>query len=340
MYKYSFYIFIFISLSYKIYSQSFAGRVLDENKQPLMGVAVYFDGTTLGVITNRNGDFSIKIPSDIYKPKLIISYIGYKKLVVENFSEDGKIYELEKSINALDQVQIYDSPFSREEMFKAFRTYFLGSGIAARKSKILNPDDIILYFLRKNNTLHAKAFQPIIIENNYLGYKISFDLKKFDVKFITESLNNLDMEKSYYAGYSYFTNIDQKKNKKRERVYEKSLEKFFKSLIEKNSQYHNFYVYHDRLLREPEYIFDIQRMENNLYKIALKPEVIHYIDGNYYPTEIILKYINMVSILKFQKVYCTVDQFGHIVDGKDFVISGDHAEHRVARMLPTNFSKN
>ena len=53
------------------------GMVIDaENKEPVMGAAVFIDGTRKGIVTDIDGQFALKVPSDT---TLVISYIGYEK---------------------------------------------------------------------------------------------------------------------------------------------------------------------------------------------------------------------------------------------------------------------
>ena len=53
------------------------GMVIDaEDKEPVIGAAVFIDGTNKGVATNVDGQFALKLPPDT---SLVISYIGYKK---------------------------------------------------------------------------------------------------------------------------------------------------------------------------------------------------------------------------------------------------------------------
>ena len=52
------------------------GMVIDEeNKEPVIGAAVFIDGTKKGVATNIDGQFALKLPPDT---SLVISYIGCK----------------------------------------------------------------------------------------------------------------------------------------------------------------------------------------------------------------------------------------------------------------------
>ena len=74
------------------------GMVIDEeNKEPVIGAAVFIDGTNKGVATNIDGLFALKLPSDT---SLVISYIGYKKQKVHVSSllhSDNNVIVLEVS---------------------------------------------------------------------------------------------------------------------------------------------------------------------------------------------------------------------------------------------------
>ena len=53
------------------------GMVIDaEDKEPVIGASVVIDGTDKGVVTNIDGQFALKVPSDT---SLVISYIGCKE---------------------------------------------------------------------------------------------------------------------------------------------------------------------------------------------------------------------------------------------------------------------
>ena len=73
------------------------GMVIDEeNKEPVIGAAVFIDGTSKGVATDIDGQFALKVPSDT---SLVISSIGYysKKVRVSSLlSSDNNVIMLEK----------------------------------------------------------------------------------------------------------------------------------------------------------------------------------------------------------------------------------------------------
>ena len=52
------------------------GTVTDEDKNPLTGVTVIVQGTTIGTLTNANGGFSLSVPADA--GTLVFSFVGMK----------------------------------------------------------------------------------------------------------------------------------------------------------------------------------------------------------------------------------------------------------------------
>ena len=73
------------------------GMVIDsEDNKPLVGASILIDGTTKETVTNVDGQFALKVPSDT---SLVISYIGYKKQKVRVsslLSSDNNVIMLEK----------------------------------------------------------------------------------------------------------------------------------------------------------------------------------------------------------------------------------------------------
>ena len=73
------------------------GMVIDaEDKEPVIGASVVIDGTNKGVVTNVDGQFALKVPSDT---SLVISYIGCKdkKVRVSSLlSSDNNVIMLEE----------------------------------------------------------------------------------------------------------------------------------------------------------------------------------------------------------------------------------------------------
>ena len=75
------------------------GMVIDsEDNKPLVGASILIDGTTKETVTNVDGQFALKVPSDT---SLVISSIGYykKKVRVSSLlSSDNNVIMLEKHV--------------------------------------------------------------------------------------------------------------------------------------------------------------------------------------------------------------------------------------------------
>ena len=75
------------------------GMVIDsEDNKPLIGASILIDGTTRETVTNEDGQFALKVPSDT---SLVISSIGYnsKKVRVSSLlSSDNNVIMLEKLV--------------------------------------------------------------------------------------------------------------------------------------------------------------------------------------------------------------------------------------------------
>ena len=318
--------------------QNLTAKVVDENNQPLIGATVYFDGTTRGVITDMDGVFNIKKPENLNNPILVITYLGYQNIFETDVENLKAVYQLQPQPENLDTVNLYSSPFSRKDMMKVFKKYFLGKGKAARRCEIENLDDIILYYVVKENTLYAKATNPIVVNNKYLGYKVKFDLKAFKVNYRRKSLEDFDLIQTYYAGFSFFEDVNPKKERKRIKIYKGSQKHFFKSLVNETFDETKFQIFYKRFERTPEQVFDIEKLNDKIFKISLISKVRTIENLKYIPTEIILRYKKEASALKFKKPEVRVDRYGNTIDIQNIFLTGHMASFKIAKLLPLNFS--
>jgi len=77
-----------------------SGIVLDEQGKPIIGVAVSVKGTTIGVNTDVNGAFTLKVPEG--QTNLTVSFVGYKTREVRAAADMRVV--LEPDIVAIDEV--------------------------------------------------------------------------------------------------------------------------------------------------------------------------------------------------------------------------------------------
>ena len=78
------------------------GKVIDEKNQPLPGVTVRLDSTTVGCATNEKGMFELILP--VEKGQLIFSFVGFKQekksfkageeMIVKLKEETSDLYEV------------------------------------------------------------------------------------------------------------------------------------------------------------------------------------------------------------------------------------------------------
>lgn len=79
------------------------GLVVDENGQPLIGVQIKLEGTTTGVITDVNGNFSISAKKgDI----LLFSYVGYESQRITYKGEKILAIKMLPNTELLDEVVV------------------------------------------------------------------------------------------------------------------------------------------------------------------------------------------------------------------------------------------
>lgn len=54
-----------------------SGRVVSEREEPMPGVNIVLKGTTIGTVTDQDGQYALSIPDNYTSPVLVFSFIGY-----------------------------------------------------------------------------------------------------------------------------------------------------------------------------------------------------------------------------------------------------------------------
>ncbi len=92
-----------------VYFIEIRGRVMDKSdRQPLPYSSIYLSGKTIGTVTNDNGQFLLKLPSENLEDTLIISSIGYKRIKgsVSSFMNEERDYLLKPDAISIQEVII------------------------------------------------------------------------------------------------------------------------------------------------------------------------------------------------------------------------------------------
>jgi len=93
-----------VSITLLAQNISVKGKVVDEQKEPLIGVSVKVQGTIIGTVTDYNGNFEISnVPSD---GKLEFSYVGMKTLVVPVNGRTVINITMQEDVEILEEVVV------------------------------------------------------------------------------------------------------------------------------------------------------------------------------------------------------------------------------------------
>lgn len=245
----SFFILFFLTIS--SFSQVVIKGTVYDIKGPLENVAVYLNNTMLGTTTDKNGAFSIPTKKGQYK--LIVSYLGYKKI---NYSLNTSTYKkplvfaLEESEAILDEVIIkkivYDDKWKNN--LAVFKREFIGKTELAADCEILNPKVLGFDYEVRENKLTAYARKPLQIKHKSLGYLITYELESFVInnKYVT------------YLGYSRYKELKGGKRKQKRwkknriKAYNGSPIHFYKSLLNNTFKKEGFIVNQFKRVSNPE----------------------------------------------------------------------------------------
>jgi hypothetical protein len=227
------------------------GIVIDEqNNKPIANASVFLNTTSIGTVTNSQGNFELAIPNGRYD--LIISSIGYttyNQTLYTDKAEDFITIKLKLKTLVMQTVVI--EPYEKdgwEKWGNFFLERFIGTSAYAQHCKIENVGVIHFRNSKKKNELSAIADEPLIIVNKALGYTIQYQLENFTYNFNTHYL--------VYAGYPFFQLM--KGNSHKQKHWDKSRsEAYFGSMMHFMRS-----VYRNKIIEENFEVRSLQKIPN------------------------------------------------------------------------------
>ncbi|MBZ9787209.1 SusC/RagA family TonB-linked outer membrane protein [Psychroflexus sp. CAK57W] len=128
----------FLASSFVFSQQVITGSVQDENGLPLPGVTVIETGTSNGVVTSMDGDYSITVDSQ--GTSLTFSYVGFKTQTIELNGRNRIDVTMEDDIESLSEVVITSLGFkeSKDELGYASSTVKGDDVVESGESTLLN----------------------------------------------------------------------------------------------------------------------------------------------------------------------------------------------------------
>jgi hypothetical protein len=226
------YCFCFLVLSFSAKSQKLMkGVVLDaEKNKPISNASVFLSTTSIGTITDEQGNFTLNIPNGRYD--LIVSSIGYETHdQTINTSDLSDFLTIKLKVKTEVMPAVIIEPYEKDGWQRWGRFFidnFIGTSGYAKDCKIKNTKVIHFRNSKKTNELLAFADEPLIIENKALGYTVRYQLESFSYSFKNHYL--------LYTGYPFFQPMSadgrkQKKwEKKRSEAYFGSMMHFMRSI--------------------------------------------------------------------------------------------------------------
>ncbi|HAH35988.1 MAG TPA: TonB-dependent receptor, partial [Algoriphagus sp.] len=177
---------LFILNASLTYSQtgSIKGIVKDaDTGETLPFCNVFINNTTISTVTDMNGAYLLE-NLEAGPLELSFSFMGYQAETKKVNLNPGGLLTVNLSMKALEtelsDVEIKakrDKSWERD--LRKFQNLFLGNDAIAAQAIIENPWVVDFPEVSDKNTFKASTQLPLEINNNYLGYKITFDLKEF-----------------------------------------------------------------------------------------------------------------------------------------------------------------
>jgi len=176
------------------------GRIVDAEKgEAIPFVTVFVANTSFGTSSDPEGRFRLTLPEAF--AEVVFSAVGYESFVLPISADtlQGKLLRValkEKEI-MLKEAVVTANNAQWKMQYQNFLYLFLSTTPNAAASKILNPE--VLDFDQVGRVFKASASDLIIIENQALGYRIKYELKRFEV----------DYTDQYFVvlGYPYFESL-------------------------------------------------------------------------------------------------------------------------------------
>ncbi|WP_350292531.1 carboxypeptidase-like regulatory domain-containing protein [uncultured Croceitalea sp.] len=324
--------FLILLFSSSVFAQfTVSGYVYDNStKEPLLGVSIFYDGSTIGTITDDKGYFKLTT-SGRMAGNLIINFLGYETVILSETKNGdlGTIFLNEKPLE-LKEVVLLPDTWSRRKKLRIFRKEFLGSTNASYKCKILNEEDIRFYYNATENRLYAYAKKPILIDNKYLGYRVTYNLIDFEADFFNQVDDEPPVTKAtYMAGTLFFKDLNTTKPKKkyiknRESSYYGSGIHFMRSLARQNLDTEGFSIFKKRFQVNPKEVFSAVEIDG-LTQIIQRAE------------RLSITFKNEQSFILVTENPYYIDDYGNHLPSRNISFGGKIGTLRAANLLPLDY---
>lgn len=179
------------------------GKVVNaENKQPMQGASVFAESTTIGTATDADGNFTLKLPAGGYN--IVVTFTGYntQDKHIGNTDRAEINFELSPKLKSMEEVAVVATGEVKngwEKYGAFFLEEFIGKTSNSTLCSIKNPESLKFFYSKRKNRLKILSNEPILIENNALGYTIKYELDSF--------VHEYNTDLTVYTGFPLFQEI-------------------------------------------------------------------------------------------------------------------------------------
>jgi TonB-dependent SusC/RagA subfamily outer membrane receptor len=148
--------------------------------KPMPFANVYVNGSTRGAITDGKGYYALAgVP--LGTVEIAASFVGYQpatqSIRFDNAAPQKANFQLKPSEQTLDAVTVRGTSKQWERHLRQFKKQFFGEPFGGQ-CLLVNPE--VLSFREDKGHLYATANEPLIIDNQALGYRLIYALQYFD----------------------------------------------------------------------------------------------------------------------------------------------------------------
>ena len=346
-----------IAMPFQVCGQStISGTVRDaQTKQPLPFAAVYLNFTTIGVYTNSEGKYMLKNIS-FGKHEVIASYPGYQSFrkQFENHDTATVVVDIQLNVIPLQEVSITASHDDKwERQLQRFHKLFFGNSPFTKQCRILNP--WVLDFESTSQAFKATASAGLIVENLGLGYRLNYQLTKFEVRATDYTVSGI-------AWFQEFPSMDTalvtRWRERRAAAWFGSTRHLLVSMANGTLKKDGYVLYEDiskvrDVVRQPVFAANTNKsivpfslvgrvVDGNppgeQFFLRLPPKLeVHYIKGKAVPT-VYRDVAAPLSWLEITSGSIEINRYGIVMNPAAVTVSGVMGQLRMAEQLPYDYS--
>ena len=153
-----------------------SGKILDENGEPLAGATVVVKGTTVGTVTDADGNYSLTLPNRA--THLSISFVGFVPQELAITSQKISV-KLEPDVMALSEVVVVGYGVEDKLRGRVAGVSVRGNSSFAKEANVITTTTI-----ENQTTVEFEVDEPYSVKSN--GEKLSVDLNSFEIETIYE----------------------------------------------------------------------------------------------------------------------------------------------------------